>query len=132
MRLLIYFLLISSATYSQDSLRFYSVPKWKLDVLLDSYAYDLPSCNNSVVKLDSALHGLKIALTAGQTLIELRTKERDLKVDEVKELRQASIKTESLHKIDLKIQRKKSFKKGIGVGIGAFVIIEGIKLLGWR
>ena len=112
-----------------DSARLYHVPKWKLDVLLDAYAYDLPSCLSTVNKYSIASDSLKQAINAAMVLIDLRTQERDLKVKEAKDLDLLLKNNEAQQKVDLKLGKAKARKTGFLLGIGVLVIVEAFRLV---
>jgi len=91
----------------------YPVLKWKLDRLLDVYAYKYPKAIETTIKLDSTVQGLKIALQEGNALIDLRTEQRDLKVIESDNLRQALTKTEQAGVLKEKQARKNGRTFGV-------------------
>lgn len=85
--------------------------------MLDNYFYDYPACKLTVSTTRQAVDSLKYALTEGQKLIELRTEERDLKVLETSNLRQALAAQEKLTKVEVKKARKKGFRVGFIIGV---------------
>lgn len=84
----------------------------------------MPACTLAVDKFKQSVDSLKFAVTAGQTLIDLRTNQRDLKVNEVIELRKASEASKEAHRIREKQQRKLGRIEGIGLsGIVAIALV---------
>jgi len=98
------------------------VLKWKLDRLLDAYAYDLPKCGQTVVKLDSAVQGLKIALQAGNELITLRTLERDIQVRINEKSDSIASNSSVIHRAELKAARKKGNRKLVIGSVVGFIL----------
>lgn len=93
-----------------DSLKTYPVPKWKLDILLDAYHYDLPACNSTLIKYAVAADSLQHALNAGSKVIELRTEQRDLKALEATQWQSLYINSEQKRNQEAKKGRKRLFK----------------------
>lgn len=125
MRYLIYVFILFYSSLSAQT--FYQVDKKKLDILLDNYFYDFPSCTLALDKSHQAIDSLKFALQKGVELIDLRTLERDLKVKEVLLMDSLRSNTEEIHRNQLKSEKKKGNKKGI-IGIALGVII-GVLLI---
>lgn len=112
--------------FTQDSLRNVHVPAWKLSRMIDEVNAGR-ICDTLVNKLSQTVDSLKVALTAGQALIDVRTEERDLKVKESQLWESRFENKEALQKIELKRAKDKGNKKGLaGVVVG---ILIGIALL---
>lgn len=108
----------------QDSTRIYPVLKWKLDVLLDAFHYDLPACNRTVVDYSHAADSLKLALVAGEKVIELRTEQRDLKVIEATQWHTLYINSEDKRVKEGMKYRKKLIKTTlVAIGEAAVIIV---------
>jgi len=117
--------MLLQTAYSQksDSTQERSILKWKLDILLDNYFYDMPACTLAVDKSRSAIDSLRVALTDGQTLIQLRTEQRDAKVNELTELRSALLATDEATKLKVKKARKSGFIGGVSLSGGLAILL---------
>jgi len=117
-------MLIQTAfSQKSDSTQERSILKWKLDILLDNYFYDMPACTLAVDKSRSAIDSLRVTLTNGQTLIQLRTEQRDAKVKEANELRLVIKASEEATKLKLKRAKKRGFISGVSLSGGVAIVL---------
>jgi len=124
LRGIIYSLLfISSSLYAQDSTKLYPIPKYKLDRLLDIFHYDYPACQQSNKDLSTALDSMKYALHVADTLIQIRTLERDLKVEECNSWRHLTEVNKSIHKSETRQIRRQRNKLLLGLGVESILLI---------
>ncbi len=107
---------------SNDSL--VSIPKWKLEKLLNSYFYILPACDSTVEKQHKAIEALNIALERSRQLDSVHVLQRDNKAKEAEILRKQASVIKSIHDQQVKqIKRQKSNMTLIAIGEAIVLII---------
>jgi len=118
-------IMLSTASSAQsDSVRLISVPKWKLERLLDNYFFIAPSCDSTVIAYQVALQKADSAINSANKVILLRTQQRDLKVLESETLASQIAIGDKIHKQELKQAKSKGFKTGsITTGIVSILVI---------
>ncbi len=107
-----------------DSLATYPVPKWKLWRLINAYQM-LPTCDSALVKTNQALQSANITIETSGKLIELRTKQRDLKTHEAEMWEGRFNNINEYYRKEVKHQRNKGRKEGLIIG-GAFVVLMAV------
>lgn len=107
-----------------DSLKNISIPKWKLERLLQSHFYILPSCDSTVIAYQKALELADSTINSANKVILIRTQQRDLKVLEAYTCEQRFSNQKTIHQQELKQATKKGRKQGIILtGIPAILLI---------
>ena len=112
----------SRTAYCQDSTRLVSVPKYKLDRLLQAYFYKLPLADTLIKKQQIELEAYSLTLQALKkvdSLCEIRLANR---IMAVKVLSDKAVNLEALHESQLKTERTKGRKEGAG-GVGIIAVI---------
>lgn len=117
---IIYLLILLSPTLSAQT---YPVPKEKLHRLLDVFFYDYPACQQSNKALSTALDSMRYALHEADTLIQLRTLERDIKKAEADSWRKLTEVNKSLHESETKKIRKQRNKLLLGLGVESVLML---------
>lgn len=107
-----------------DSLATYPVPKWKLWRLINAYQM-LPTCDSALVKTNQALQSANITIETSGKLIELRTKQRDLKTHEAEIWEERFNNINDYYRKEVKQQRNKGRREGLIIG-GAFVVLMAV------
>lgn len=123
-------LLIASRTaYCQDSTRLVSVPKYKLDRLLQAYFYKLPLADTLIKKQQIELEAYSLTLQALKkvdSLCEVRLANR---IMAVKVLSDKAVNLDALHESQLKNEKKKGFKWGAIITGTGFTILDILLIL---
>lgn len=106
-----------------DSTRLVPVEKWKLERLLQAYFYTIPVYDSAFKHYNKSLIAADSTIKAAKRLIEIRTEERDLKVMEVKALKEKQDIDHSIYIEQNKAQRKKGRKEGFIAGGGSVLLL---------
>jgi len=121
-------ILVSANVQAQDSLRIVGVKAWQLSRLIDDAKLSR-SCDSAMTATIKAWHSTENSLTLQTKVLNEVTISRN-EYREKSEAQTLLLKNnEAQQKIDLRISRKKGFKRGVVLGIGVLVIVEVVKLV---
>lgn len=85
----------------------------------------LPTCDSALVKTNQALQSANITIETSGKLIELRTKQRDLKTHEAEIWEERFNNINDYYRKEVKQQRNKGRREGLIIG-GAFVVLMAV------
>lgn len=115
--------MVSLTAYSQTSNKVL-VERKKLEILLDSYFYDFPSCQRSLMASDSLNSIYKLSLAYSDSLNQIKGTKIELQSTQLDLWSKRYDNTNELHREQLNRATKKGIKLGsIITGIPAILLI---------